>query len=298
MQGFPQRSPWVPWPDEWTGALQLRSVFSMLFLVCLGTACVAVPVLDWVLGDPDLRTPVLLLVAPAAFAMACHGWATRVRLQGRSVEGVHLGEVGDLSLGTPQEWAVVIPNQQALAVIRRVFFGSCAVLLTVLAVAVVVALSDGPSIGPAIAGVAVSAFGIVVARALLEERRGRVVVGWLALAPSGIHYCAPGHDAYLPWEDAQSIWLTENAGDLLMVVRAQSSWRAVFRQRRRFDGHMFGLRPDLAVVGGLLSVNPALAYHAMHHYLTHEEARSELLDESGVERVCSGRFPTSEAGPI
>jgi hypothetical protein len=250
------------------------------------------PLTDLARGELDPRTPFLFFGAPVAFSFVVVIWLTKVRVRRRSTRAVHLGEVGDEGLGTPGEPAVVIPNQRAVGAAYLVITATFLGILTLLAVVIVFVLVDQPRPGPAVAGVVVAAMWVVCAAWMMRVLRGQVVLGWLALSPSGIHYCAPGHDAYVPWASARSLWLSGHAREYLIVVSAEGSSRSVFRMRAKLHRHVFELQPELAIMGDLLSIDPALAFHAIGYYLTHEEAVSELASSAGVQRI-----QASQVGP-
>jgi hypothetical protein len=262
----------------------------MAFFVLVGVGGVVAPFSDWARGDLDARTPLLALFAPAAFGFAGFIWFTRVRVQGRNTRGVSLEAVGGSDLGTPHETGVLVPNLKQVGVCFVVILTAFTAIVLLLAVVIALVLSAEFSAGAAVGAVVVVAFLVVVVRAWADVLRRRAVVGWLALAPSGIHYRAPGHDAYVPWEAAQGISLLGETGEYLVVVHGTTTSSSVFRMRRTIHKHVFELNPDLAIVGGFLSVNPALAFHAIGHYLTHPDARAELGGADGLQRVQTGRF--------
>ena len=64
------------------------------------------------------------------------------------------------------------------------------------------------------------------------------------------------------------------------------------------DRPTLGSRLGAAISTRRLDVDPLVAYHALGHYLTHPEDRSELSSDAAVSRVREGRLsgPDEPAG--
>ena len=55
----------------------------------------------------------------------------------------------------------------------------------------------------------------------------------------------------------------------------------------------FTLAPHTAIKGKYISVNPALAFHALRYYLAHADTRAELRSDAAVNRARSGNLFTA-----
>ncbi|TWF77883.1 hypothetical protein FHX44_113798 [Pseudonocardia hierapolitana] len=138
--------------------------------------------------------------------------------------------------------------------------------------------------------VAIAGFGALLFLWLfIEFVSGRIVKGWLALTPAGIHHRSHTFEHFVPWSAVLEVSAMELGAGPLIVVRTFPSDGAWIR-RTHWMGKPdeFGLLPSLVVRARSLAVDPAVAYHALRYYHAHPESRGELLTPVGERRIRSG----------
>ncbi|HEY9474362.1 MAG TPA: hypothetical protein VIS06_10995, partial [Mycobacteriales bacterium] len=74
---------------------------------------------------------------------------------------------------------------------------------------------------------------------------------------------------------------------MVVYINSESWFR---RTSRLWKQDEFRLAPHMVVKAAYLSVDPALAYHALRFYHAHPEARAELADGTALDRLRTARL--------
>lgn len=123
---------------------------------------------------------------------------------------------------------------------------------------------------------------------LIEVALGRLVWGFVALAPSGVYQRSWSMEGFYPWDESVGVRASQRQEPVIELlfpsgssVRVQSLSR-VWRDMR--------YAPNLVVRARWLTVDPALVLAAMDFYQKRPEHRPELSGAAGVERIRQHQF--------
>jgi hypothetical protein len=227
-------------------------------------------------GTGDLRVVVILPLAPLAAGAALLAVALWTRARYRSTGGVRLGSLPD---GTP---ALALPYSVRACVAMWLLGVGLAVEAAALAVISALAATGGTS--AAWLGVvgfgALCLYGLV---GLFDGLRGRLARGALLLGQDAVVARGWGADTALTWVDVTTVAAGDPSNQTISV-----SGRAPTRIARSLLWRSRRTPTAANVVGALLTVDPALAYHALRFYLANPAARAELGTDAAVRRVRAG----------
>lgn len=275
----------LPWPPEWGRTQRLKYTLVAAFFCFFGCVGVAAGVSIFLPGFNDDRAFILVIATPLFFGVAGLAVGTRLRVRSRRTTSVR-----SISMPDASGPALVIPYSLALAVIYWVIVVTTIFLFLIIALVAVVGLAssgfrDAVLFVPALVSMA---FVVYLSWFIIEVLRRRVVRGALILSPRGIYHRSWSFDNFLPWDSAISVTADELDGPLIRVAARGDAEPEFQRRTRMWKQPELKLAPHMAIRGTYLSINPALALHALSYYLAQPGARRELGTEAGVDRVRNG----------
>lgn len=263
-----------PWPSEWNTPGGMRP---LAVVVVSGSLGVAAGILGLVRAATSFSGGTITLLAGAIFALALSSGTALLRfgVRRRGVAAVHASKSSDGA-------ATVVPNS------RRVWVAVVAALSAGLVAFGFVALISwgfvlfaGETSAPMIFQALVStAFVAGIVWFLWSVRRTSPPQGSLRLTSTGVIYKSLGPEESASWEDVLDVF--PSSGGSPDIVLGINPNRTTARSTKKGG--------IVKVLGPFLSVDPALAYHALHYYLHHPESRSELGNSSSVARIQQGNF--------
>ncbi|OLT14072.1 hypothetical protein BJF78_19885 [Pseudonocardia sp. CNS-139] len=222
-------------------------------------------------------------------AVAAQGTLTRVLVRRSATGGIRLSTVPESG-----ESAVVIPYSSSLFwlmfTVPAVLFGIAGIVLIPLG-GWALATQEFDLIVPAAIGVV----GVVYAVAMLTHVcTGKLARGYVALSPTGIYHRSWALTSFVSWRHVMDVDPCDDKGPAIEVhaMRSPEGW--VRQTSRLWNQPELAFAPYLMVRGMYLSVDPALVYHALQFYFSRPDARSELGDHAGVERLRRGDLAPSE----
>ena len=276
----------LPWPFGWPRPIRPRSVLLVLFAGACTVFIAAIGISSLRRSDPG--TGVFLLMGPPLFVAATAvGSLTRLRGRRPGASSLRHGHVEDVD-----EPALLIPYSRALGVAAVLVPVSILLVTAPFAVVFWVDLFvEGAHVDVLVPLVGLSAATGYMAWFLVDIRRKKLSRGLLALSPGGVYHRSWAFRSFFPWHTVVSV-TTGQAPEspvITMVVYINSeSW---FRRTSRlWKQDEFRLAPHMVVKAAYLSVDPALAYHALRFYHAHPEARAELADGTALDRLRTARL--------
>ncbi|MHA6801977.1 hypothetical protein [Salinifilum ghardaiensis] len=265
-----------PWPSEWDAPGGVKPTAVVIAFGIFGLAAGIVGVAQVGTGAIDGSTIILLSGGIFAIALSSGTALLRLRVRRRSVAAVHISQ-------TEHGSATVVPNSRGVwAVVVAALsagllgFGFIALMSWGLV------LFGGDTGGWVIFQTLLStAFVAGIIWFLWRTQREPTAQGSLRLTPTGVAYKSLGPEESAPWDALAHIF--PSCGDSPDIAMGVDSSRASSTSIKK--GNV------LRISGAFLSVDPALAYHALVYYLDHPGARSELGTERSVERIRRADFP-------
>ncbi len=260
----------LPWPSEWNtpGGIKpgLVVIVSGAFGLVAGTLGLAR------VGEGALDSTIILL-AGAIFAIALSAGAALLRLgvRRRSVGAVH-------SSRSERGSATVIPNS------RGVWMATVAALSAGLLMFGFVALTswrfvfgaDDTSARMLFQASLSTAFVVAISWLFWRARRPSIGQGSLRLTPAGVVYASLSSEEYISWAALMHIFPSLGGSPDIVLGIAPSQEETTVSTKNS----------DIVIISGaFLSVDPALAYCALHFYLHHPQARAELGTDCSVVRI-------------
>ncbi|SDP56195.1 hypothetical protein SAMN04487905_105218 [Actinopolyspora xinjiangensis] len=277
----------LPWPDEWPtpDGLKDRARATAFAVLGVGSAIAAVIALS--ANPPDARGVIMAACAPLLLGFAGIAVLTRVRVRDRGIASVHLARIGD-----PASEAVVIPYSRGLTSTYVVMTASMLALFGFFAtISLLIITDDGSGDGSMILlFVASGTATLYLLLLVVEALRGALSRGVLALAPTGVYHRSWAFTSFFSWESVISVTAGTTGGQLITAAVYDNSTPYFHRRSRMWRQPELSLAPHLGVQGVNLSVDPALAYHALHYYQRHPEMRAELGSQAGVDRIRSANL--------
>lgn len=273
----------LPWPDGWFPPVRPRHVVLVagMFLVALAIFATGILALGY---DNRGAAAVLILMSPIPAFLTAWCFLALLRGRHRDPSGVDSGYVSEV--GKP---ATVIPYSLPvfacyllLVFAILLFFGSFAVAM--LAVGVRDGFGDPAVLVPlAISGVV----SIPCLYFLFTVLRGGLRRGSLALMLDGVYHRGWRNRSFVGWDEVLSVRAYEVLhGPIIRIGSVGNNHSSVAPTSS-------GPIREIEVRGRLLSVDPALAYHALRYYHEHPEARAELAGDAAVRRLRRGALPVS-----
>lgn len=271
----------LPWPDGWPPPIQPKSV--LLVLAVAGFTVFDITIGILALTWSDTGTGIFLLAgSPLMLTVTAIGYLTRLRGRRPGISLLRHGPVSDL--GEP---GLLIPYSRAL--------GAAAVLLPVSVLLVTAPATiaflagivvDGPDTSGLVSTVVLWAISLYMGWLLVEVGRKKLTRGLLALTPSGVYHRSWAFHSYVPWTAITSVSTGQAREGPLITMAVFSNTPPWFhRTSRLWKQDEFGLAPHIAIKTAYLSVDPALAYHALAYYHAHPDARSELATTAALDRL-------------
>ncbi|SFT96785.1 hypothetical protein SAMN04487904_11685 [Actinopolyspora lacussalsi subsp. righensis] len=272
----------LPWPEEWPAPGGLKDRATAAAFVVLGAGSVIAATSALSANPPDARGLIMAACAPLLLGFAGLAVLTRLRVRDRGIASVRLERVE-----YSNSEAVVIPYSRGLASTYVVMTVSMLALFGFFAVISLLVIADG---GPGDTGIALLfiASGTATLYLLLlivEALRGALSHGVLALAPTGVYHRSWAFTSFFPWESIVSISAGTTGRQLITAAVYDNSTPYFHRRSRMWRQPELSLAPHMGVQGVNLSVDPTLAYHALHYYQRHSEMRIELGNQAGVDRI-------------
>ncbi|MGH3979219.1 MAG: hypothetical protein ACRDRZ_09500 [Pseudonocardiaceae bacterium] len=274
----------LPWPDEWFPPVRPRHIVLVAGMSLVALAILAAGILALV-DDNTGAAVVLILMSPILVLLTAWGFLALLRGRHRDPSVVDSGYVSEV--GKP---ATVIPYSLPvfacyvlLVFAVLLFFGFFAVALS--AVGARDGFGDPAVLVPlAISGVA----SISCLYFLFTVIRGRLGRGSLALMPDGVYHRGWMTRSFVGWDEVLSVRAYEVLhGPIIRIGSVGNDHSSVAPTSS-------GPVREIEVRGRLLSVDPALTYHALRYYHEHPEARAELAGDAAVRRLRSGALPVSQ----
>lgn len=263
-----------PWPSEWNTPGGIRPLAVVMVSGILG---VVAGILGLVRASTSFSDDVIILLAGAIFAIALSSGTAllRLRVRRRSVAAVHTSQ-------SDRGNATVIPNSRGVLVTT---LAALSAGLIVFGFVALVSWSYVLFVGETSArmifqALLSTAFVAGIAWFLWSVRRTSPPQGSLRLTSTGVVYKSLGPEESVSWEDLLHVFpSTGGSPDIVLGIDPS---RTADTSTKKGD--------ILRVLGPFLSVDPALAYHALFYYLHHPESRSELGTNRSVTRIQQGNF--------
>lgn len=267
----------LPWPSEWKDPDGIKPTVGVLAFGAFGVATGIAGLVQLATGTFDGST--IILLAGSLFAISLTSATALLRLRMR--------QRGASSIYTSHEWgrrepSTVIPNLRGVWLTALTVLASALVMFGFVATVSWGFLLTGAEASARMIFQALlsTAFIAGIVWVFWKARQGLVAQGAFTLAPSGVTYKAWGPERHIPWEALDFVF--PSPGETPNIALSYNSRRVTVPSKRRDD--------ILTLSGQLLSVDPALAYHALLFYLHHPEARTELGTEHSVERIRQANF--------
>lgn len=266
----------LPWPDDWFPPVRPRHIVLVagMFVVALATSVTGI--LALVSNNTGIAV-VFILISPILVLLTA--WCFLVLLRGRhrrssAVDSGYVSEMGKPATVIPYSLPVFACHI-LLAFAIFLFFGFFAVALSV------VGVDDGFGDPAVLVPLAVSGVASISCLCFLfTVFRGRLGRGSLALLYDGVYHRGWRTRSFVKWEQVLSVRSYEALhGPIIRIgfVGLGNDYFSLASMSRPFR--------EIEVRGRLLSVDPALAYHALRYYHEHPEARVELADGTAVRRL-------------
>jgi hypothetical protein len=279
----------LPWPPQWARPQLVKYTFIALFLALFGCVGIAAGVSVFLPGFEDSRAYLLVVAAPLLFGVAGIVTITRLRLRSRPAAAVHSGHVDEVG-----EDGLVIPYSRPLGAVYVVVMAVTLLGFVIIAVVTVVALIEAADWGLVMQAVVMVGFAGYLAWFVTEVVRRRLVRGAVTLTRHGIYHRSWAFDSFLRWDQVVSVSAGRMDGQFITVASDDNAQPQVRRRSRFWQQPEYKLLPHTAVSGRYLSIDPALAFHALRFYATTPAARAELGTETAVQRVRAGRVLTPD----
>ncbi|HEY9474745.1 MAG TPA: hypothetical protein VIS06_12950, partial [Mycobacteriales bacterium] len=236
-----------------------------------GACTVFIPAIGIVaLARSDPGTGVFLLLGSPLFVTATAvGSLTRLRGRRPGASALQHGHVDDVN-----EPALLIPYSRALGVAAVLVPVSILLVIAPLAVAFWVDLAvEGAHIDVLVPLVGLSAATGYMAWFLVEIGRKKLSRGVLALTPGGVYHRSWAFRSFFPWHTVVSVSTGQSPESPVITMVVYNNSESWFRRTSRlWKQDEFRLAPHMVVKAAYLSVDPALAYHALRFYHAHPEA--------------------------
>ncbi|PRW65231.1 hypothetical protein [Actinopolyspora mortivallis] len=272
----------LPWPEEWPypGGWRQRATATVFALLGAGSALAAVTALS--ASPPDARGVIMAMCAPLFLGFAAVAVLTRLRVRNRGIASVRLEHVE-----TVGSEAVVIPYSRGLTSTYVVMTVSMLALFGFFAAVSLLVITDGEpgGTGVVLLLVASGAATLYLLLLVVEALRGGLGRGVLALAPTGVYHRSWTFTSFFPWDSIISVTAGTSGGQLITTAVYDNGTPCFHRRSRLWRQPELSLAPHMGVQGVNLSVDPALAYHALRYYHRYPDARAELGSQAGAERI-------------
>lgn len=267
----------LPWPSEWQTPGGTKPTVGILAFGTLG-------VIAGILGITHIATgtfndSTIILLAGALFVIALTSATALLRLgvRQRGTSTVYTTYTRDR-----HEPSTVIPNLRGVWLTMLAVLASALVMFGLVATVSWGFLLTGTETNTAMIFQALlsTTFVAGIVWSFWKAQQGLFAQGALTLTTNGVTHKAWGPERHIPWEALEFIF--PSPGDTPDIALSYDSRRVTVPLKRKDD--------ILALSGQLLSIDPALAYHALLFYLHHPESRSELGTERSVERIRQANF--------
>jgi hypothetical protein len=270
------------WPKAWPRPWALRSLGCLMAGFGFLSFAVGLVALAFAVADrQDLREQLVLGLCLGGFGAAMLlGWGLLFRSPGRAPP--RLGTVQD---GDVVRTGAVLPYSRA-RVVRGIAAcgGVCAIGAGLLLGATV-----GLGWPGLVLGTPLLLAGTVGVIGPLRRGAGR---DWrLVLLPEGVLHLKGQARTFVPWDHVSMVHAYEGPGRLVgtlgldLLVDDQAAIDTTVGPPSRKSIRHRGPSVDLTAALGRLAVDPSLVYAALRYYTAHPQARAELADDRGAQRL-------------
>ncbi|MGH3623057.1 MAG: hypothetical protein ACRDQ5_14885 [Sciscionella sp.] len=275
----------LPWPHEWDELPVAKYYFAAIFFFIFGCIGIGAAVSIFLPGFNDSRAYLVALGIPLFFGIIGDLIITRLRLRRRDAAKAHCGPVAELG-----EIGLVLPYSRPLAVIYTVglVFLLLVFLLLFTSALLVVAADGTHNLIDLIQAVLSGVLTLAAAAQVLDLARRKLRRGQLALTPSGVYHDGWSFSCFVPWEDVMYVSARDGDGPVIALATADTDRQWYRRRTRLRRPPEMAYAPNIGIQARYLTVDPALAYHALRFYRAHPDARAELGTVTGAQRVRSG----------
>lgn len=265
-----------PWPSEWDTPGGIKPTAVVIAFGIFGLVAGLVGLVQVGTGAIDGSAIILLSGGIFALALSSGTALLRLRVRRRSVTAVHISQ-------TEHGSATVIPNSRGVwgVVVAALSAGLLGFGFIALVSWGLVLFGNNTGGWIIFQTLLSTAFVVGIIWFFWRTQREPTAQGSLRITPTGIAYKSLGPEESAPWDALSQIFPSHgDSPDIAMGIDSSRSFDASIKK-----GNV------LRISGAFLSIDPALAYHALAYYLNHPEARSELGTERSVERIRRADFP-------
>ncbi|MHA6797981.1 hypothetical protein [Bounagaea algeriensis] len=267
-----------PWPSEWKMPGGIKPTVGVVAFGAFGMAAGVAGLVQLATGTFGDSTIILLAGAVFALSLTSATALLRLRVRQRGTSAVYTSHTRER-----REPSTVIPNLRGVWLMALTVLASALVMFGLVATVSWGFLLTGTetSLRMIFQALLSTTFVVGIIWVFSKASEGVIAQGSLTLTAGGVTHKAWGPERHIPWEALDFIFPAP--GENPNIALSYDSRRVTVPAKRKDD--------ILPLSGNLLSVDPALAYHALAYYLDHPEARSELGTERSVERIRQADFP-------
>lgn len=263
----------LPWPSEWKTPGGTKLTVGILAFGTLGVIAGILGITHIATGTFNDSTIILLAGALFVIALSVATTLLRIRVRRRGVAAVHTGQ-------NDREFATVIPNSRGVWLMTIAALSAGLIIFGLVAlISWVSVLFVGDTSAQMLFQTLLSTVFVVgISWFFLRTQQESITQGSLQLTSTGVTYKSLGPQEHASWGALLHIF--PSPGDAPDIVLGIDPSRTTSTSKKQI----------LRVSGAFLSIDPALAYHALLFYLHHPESRSELGTERSVERIRQANF--------